>query len=215
MNNPLLTTSVPPTKAGVQLCFAVLAGGQGKRVGKQNKGLLKWKSKPLVCHVLDWVFSEAQDIGLTFEVLVISNDRLEEYQSLLLDYNYPIKLLSDRLNGFLGPLAGIETVLSNTSAPFVQCLPCDCPTPPPGLVKRLISYQDQASIIVPRDAHREQPLFSQISRNLLPDIVKAIEKDQLAVYKWMKTHSCLVVDASDLSETFINFNKISAEQGLL
>jgi molybdopterin-guanine dinucleotide biosynthesis protein A len=191
-----------------KLAFALLAGGQGRRVGKQNKGLILWQGKPLVAYALDWVFSEAQKLDAPFEVVVVSNDRMDEYQAILSNYDYPIQLLSDRYAGFLGPLAGMETVFSHTRAPFIQCLPCDCPEPPPGLVERLMLYQNQNKVLIPKDAQRDQPLFAQLSRDVWPAIIYALETEKLAVYQWMKTQSYQVVEAADLIDEFKNINQL-------
>lgn len=197
------------TSHSTNLTFALLAGGQGRRVGYQNKGLIQWQERPLIRYALDWLTNETASLNGEVEILLVTNDRMEDYQALLTEYPHPVKLISDRQPGFLGPLAGMDTAFAHTDADWIQCLPCDNPKIPPGLVARLAQFQNQSSIIMPKDASRVQPLFAQIHRSVWPKLVEALAANHLAVYKWMQTQDSYIADVSDLTPSFENFNTLS------
>ena len=194
-----------------KLVFVVLAGGQGKRAGGQNKGLILWQGQPLIQYTLDWIAEEAKSLNGLFEVVLVTNDRFDDYLSLItdLDYCFEIKLVPDRYPDFKGPLAGIDAAFAHSIAQWLQCVPCDSTHLPRGLSQRLATAHSHNLIITPRDAHRDQPLFSQIHKSLWPSLMTSIEQDKLAVYRWMLEHQPTLVDVSDLISDFENFNTLT------
>ncbi|HVC50001.1 MAG TPA: NTP transferase domain-containing protein, partial [Burkholderiales bacterium] len=72
----------------------ILAGGQGRRMGGTDKGLVSFHQEPFIAHVLRRLAPQVD------EILINANQNLETYQS----FGYPV--ISDAIRGFAGPLAG-------------------------------------------------------------------------------------------------------------
>src|SRR5215472_5112668 len=104
----------------------VLAGGQGRRMGSVDKGLVALNGKPLVRHVVER-FEPQVD-----EILINANRNIEQYETL----GWPV--IRDRIEGFAGPLAGLHAGLSHARHALIATVPCDSPFIAPDLVARLV-----------------------------------------------------------------------------
>lgn len=206
-----------------RLDFAILCGGQGRRMGGVNKGLIKWQGIPMIVHLIDWVLTEINTLPDSMRkptIWVVTNSQLSDYKDSLTPYQTQlnIELITDRFTGYLGPLAGIDTVFASSRAQGLQVLPCDCPTPPAGLVAKLAAVAQQDStnqIFIPWDGERVQPLFSQLHRSCWPSLINALENEQLAVYRWMQQQANIQVDCVDLATGFKNINSMTTLEELI
>ncbi|MFD1260480.1 molybdenum cofactor guanylyltransferase MobA [Entomomonas asaccharolytica] len=106
----------------------ILAGGQGQRVGRQNKGLLKLQGKPLVQHVFDNLSAQVD------EVVISANEDIKSYQTLVKSVFTDNPCWQGK-----GPLAGIisasQVLPKNIDA--IQVVPCDTPFLPSDLIAQL------------------------------------------------------------------------------
>jgi len=211
-----MTTPHPRfTRPDTSLDFAILCGGQGKRMGGINKGLIHWQGKPIIVHLLDWIRTEYTSNAATLKpkVWLVTNTHATDYQTLVIPHqnDLNIQIIADRFKGYLGPLAGIDAALAASQATRIQLLPCDCPTPPLGLTARLNNAhqsEPDKQLWTPFDGTRTQPLFSQIKRDLHPSLISALEQNHLAVNRWMQQQDCMQVDCTNLG-TFKNINQPS------
>jgi len=105
----------------------VLAGGQGRRMGTIDKGLVPLRGRAMVQHVLDRFRPQVD------EIIINANQHRAEYEA----FGHPV--LSDAIGGFAGPLAGLQVGLSRASFPLIATVPCDSPFLPGDLVARLAS----------------------------------------------------------------------------
>lgn len=141
----------------------VLAGGQGRRMGGADKGLLDYQGRPLI----EWVLA-----ALTPQVdeLVISANRnLETYAA------YGHRVLPDTLPDFPGPLAGVLAALQAVSADWLMVVPCDTPHLPTDLVLRLLGAAQLESMplaVAADDARVHHTCF----------IVRTDQRDKLAAF---------------------------------
>ena len=78
----------------------VLAGGQGSRMGGVDKGLVPFRGRPLVEHVIERLRPQVDTI------LINANRNPEAYAA----FGHPV--ISDEIEGFAGPLAGFERGLA-------------------------------------------------------------------------------------------------------
>ena len=177
----------------------ILAGGQGRRMNHSDKGLILWKDKMLISHVLDAIRPQLDHI------VINANQHPQQYQTL----NY--ELITDSIEGFKGPLAGILSGMQFCrEANYLLVLPCDCPTPPADLFKRLaqtINDNPQASIAIADDGQRQQPLFGLYKTSLLAELESALNKGHNKVMKFVKDNNMITTDFSDQPDAFKNFNK--------
>ena len=128
----------------------ILAGGQGKRMGGADKGLLELDGKPLIAHLLDHLTPSPARI-------VISANR---NQTTYL--HWADQVVSDERDGFQGPMAGLEAAL-DASQGLCLCLPCDLVQPPGPMPGDLPKKAGPDHVCVAQDPIRRQPLCLALS----------------------------------------------------
>ena len=187
-----MDTFLPYSITGV-----ILAGGQGQRMGGQDKGLLSYQGKPLVHHAIE-VLSKQVD-----KLIINANRNVEQYQQ----FGYPI--VKDKLDGFCGPLAGMLSAMHACDTDYILTAPCDSPTISPLLRQRLMEVllKEQADIAVAHDGNRMQPVFSLISCNLRDDLENYLMQGDRKIDLWFERHKLALVDFSDHIDNFVNFNR--------
>lgn len=105
----------------------ILAGGRGSRMGHVDKGLQLFRGEPMAAHVL-------RRLGPQVDALAINaNQNLDLYAA----FGAPV--WPDDLEGFEGPLAGLETGMRRCTTGFLVTAPCDSPFLPADLVARLLA----------------------------------------------------------------------------
>jgi len=175
----------------------VLAGGKGRRVNEQDKGLIPFLDKNLVEHVITSLSNETKDI------LIIANRNRKAYTS----FGFPV--ISDRIDGFQGPLAGIDAAFSETGNPFLLCVPCDSPFLPNNLIQRFIdAATGNNPVVVASDGHRLHPVVSLIHRSVWPDIEIRLSEGRLKLMDWIESAGYDVADFSSCPNALQNFNTI-------
>lgn len=100
-----------------KLYLIILAGGQGKRMGGADKGLLELDGKPLIAHLLDHLTPSPA------RIVISANRNQTTYR------HWADQVVSDERDGFQGPMAGLEAAL-DASQGLCLCLPCDLVQPP-------------------------------------------------------------------------------------
>ena len=109
-----------------RLAAVILAGGQGRRMGGADKGLVEYRGRPLI----EWVLAAlAPQVG---EIVISANRNLERYAA------YGRRVLPDTLPDFPGPLAGVLAALQAVTADWLLVVPCDTPHLPADLALRLL-----------------------------------------------------------------------------
>ena len=99
----------------------VLAGGMGRRMDSRDKGLIAFRGKPMVAHVIERL---APQVG---SLIINANRNLDQYGGL----GYPV--VSDEVSGYAGPLAGLHAGLRACTTPLIVTAPCDSPFLPTDL----------------------------------------------------------------------------------
>lgn len=103
----------------------ILAGGRGSRMGSVDKGLQPFRGVPLVLHVLQRITPQVA------HVMINANRNLPAYRTLC------DTVVPDQIDGFPGPLAGLQVGLSHCRTRYLVSVPCDAPFLPADLVVRL------------------------------------------------------------------------------
>ena len=174
----------------------ILAGGQGRRMGGKDKGLVKFADKPLIQSVIDKILPQVE------QVIINANRNTRDYKAL----GYPV--ISDAMNNFQGPLAGFMAAMEFVTSKYIVFVPCDGPMLSDELVNRLASQllADNADIAVAHDGQRMQPVYVLISTHLKDSLEQYLLSNQRKIDRWYANHKVTVVDFSDTPDTFININ---------
>jgi len=174
----------------------VLAGGQGRRMGSVDKGLVSLRGVPMVRHVLDRLRPQVS------EILINANQHRAEYEA----FGHPV--LADAIAGFAGPLAGLQVGLSHASYPLVATVPCDSPFLPSDLVTRLEGELTArgADLAVARTFDQPHPVFALVRRAVLPHLTQFLEQGGRKIDAWYATLSTVEVGFDDEADAFRNIN---------
>lgn len=175
----------------------VLAGGMGRRVAEQDKGLLTFQGKKMVEHVLDTL------AGQTNNILIVANRNIDTYQA----FGYPV--ISDRVKGYLGPLAGIDAAFAHTNSAYLACIACDSPLIPNDLLARMINAATGNNpLVIATDGERLHPVINLVSRSLWPDIEQRLARQQLKLMDWVESAGYDKADFSTDPKTLSNINTL-------
>lgn len=174
----------------------ILAGGQGRRFGGVDKGLLELHGKPLIEYVIDALRPQSDTL------IINANRNLDFYTR----YGFPV--ICDAV-GLHGPLAGIASTLSAITTDYALTAPCDSPFLPADLGIRLLTSleQNNADLAVAHDGQRLQPLFLLLKKSLILSLQHYLMQD-LKVELWVMSQRHVVTDFSDQTSAFININTI-------
>lgn len=136
----------------------ILAGGQGSRMGGEDKGLVSLNGLPLYQHVLARLRPQVD------EVLISANRNLHLYASS----GCPV--VSDSFPDFAGPLAGIFSALQAARSEWVAFCSCDTPTIPSDYIARLWAEKGSANALWVRTTQRDHPTLALIHRSVAADL---------------------------------------------
>jgi molybdopterin-guanine dinucleotide biosynthesis protein A len=173
----------------------ILAGGLGRRMGGVDKGLQLMAGKALVMRVMERLTPQVDTL------LINANRNLDAYAAL----GCPI--VSDRIEGFAGPLVGIHAGLTVCTTPLLVTAPCDVPFLPSDLVARLYDAlsHDGTDIALPRTGDGLQPAFTLMRRDVLSNLTDYLAAGHRRIQDWCRQLPLSVVDFSD-GDSFANIN---------
>src|SRR5690606_23751023 len=106
----------------------ILSGGQGRRLGGVDKGLVRLHDRPLIEYVLRALAPQAN------KVLISANQNEEQYSQ----YGQVVHDPAD-FDGSQGPLAGLLAAAPHVETPWLIVAGCDMPALPQDYVTRLYS----------------------------------------------------------------------------
>ncbi len=183
--------------ANTPITAILLAGGAGRRMGGEDKGLLKLKGKPLV----EWVLARIQP--QVDEILISANRNLEIYVT----FGYPV--LPDKTEGFAGPLAGIARGLLDAKHELILSAPCDTPFLPDDLVARLQAALEQGNddMAIPVVGGNPQYAICLMRRRVGANLAVFLAQGGHRVQEWQAGLKCAQVDFSDAAPFFVNLNR--------
>jgi molybdopterin-guanine dinucleotide biosynthesis protein A len=96
----------------------ILAGGQGRRMGGCNKGLLNYNARPLVSYAVEQLRPQVD------RLMIIANQAQDQYR-VWTETVYADDPSMGMAPGAGGPLLGIWTALQHTNTPWAAVMPCD------------------------------------------------------------------------------------------
>jgi molybdopterin-guanine dinucleotide biosynthesis protein A len=180
--------------AAERVAGVVLAGGQGRRMGGVDKGLIEYRGRPLI----EWTLAAlAPQVD---ELVVSANRNLGTYAA------YGHRVLPDTLPDFAGPLAGVLAALEAVNADWLLVAPCDTPKLPADLAHRLLAAAQQAGVplAVAADETRVHHGCFIVSTDQHDNLAAYLARGERAVRHWQAGLASTTVrfDAA----CFANFN---------
>ncbi|MGM0915679.1 MAG: molybdenum cofactor guanylyltransferase MobA [Pseudomonadota bacterium] len=172
----------------------ILAGGQGRRMGGVDKGLVPFAGRPLVAHVRERL------AGQVAELLVNANRSLDAYAE------FADRVIEDAEEGYQGPLMGIYSGLRAARTPWLLVVPCDTPALPDDLVVRLVAGIGEADIAVAGDGQRLHPVVALMRTALADDLASALAGGERKIDRWYARHAWVQVDFAEGPGAFANLN---------
>ena len=181
---------------GVESVAAViLAGGQGRRMGGADKGLIDYRGRPLI----EWVLAAlAPQVG---ELVISANRNLERYAA------YGRRVLPDTLPDYPGPLAGVLAALQALTADWLLVAPCDTPHLPADLAFRLLGAAQLESVplAVAADAERVHHSCFLVHTDQRDHLAAFLARGERAVRRWQAELSSTTVRFE--AAAFANLNR--------
>lgn len=162
----------------------ILAGGRGTRMGQVDKGLQNFRGAPMALHAL---MRLSPQVG---EIIINANQNLAVYES------FGTQVWPDQIEGYAGPLAGVQTGLVHCETPYLLTVPCDSPLLPTDLAERLslglLSNDADLAVAVTTEyedgvARRQpHPVFSLLKASLLDDLTAFLTQGGRKVDAWFQ-----------------------------
>ena len=174
----------------------ILAGGQGRRMGSVDKGLELLDGVPMAQRVIERFAPQVE------ELLVNANRNVERYA------HFGYRIVRDRIDGFAGPLAGLQRGLEEAAQPLVATAPCDSPFLPLDLVSRLRAAleRDGAELAVARTGSQPHPVFCLCRKRLLGHLNAFLQGGGRKIDAWYAALKVIEVAFDDEAGAFDNIN---------
>lgn len=167
----------------------ILAGGQGSRMGGRDKGLVSYRGKPLVDHVIGRIAPQVD------ELLISANRNLEDYAQR------GYRVIADTLPDFQGPLAGVLAGLQAASCEWVLVVPCDMPNLPANLAQRLLAARRGLAIVAAEDDLRSHPAVMLVHVSLAQALAAYLASGKRSVHGFQESTKPVKVrfDAAEMA----------------
>ncbi|MDM8545089.1 molybdenum cofactor guanylyltransferase MobA [Candidatus Venteria ishoeyi] len=175
----------------------ILAGGQGKRMGGRDKGLVPLAGTPMIAQVIQRLQPQVGNLSIN------ANRNLETYRQ------WGLPVIADALPDYPGPLAGIAASLQSINTEYALFVPCDSPFLPTDLCVRLWHelQQQQAVLCYAKDSQRQQPLFVLMRTDLVIHLSEYLNNGGRGVQRWYQELAATVCDFSGQTQAFRNINQ--------
>lgn len=172
----------------------ILAGGQGRRMGGEDKGLVMMQGKPLYQHVLQRLRPQV-DI-----VLISANRNIDRYQVS------GCQVVTDTTQDYLGPLAGMLSGLRNSSTEWAAFCACDTPDIPDDFVMRLWQQRNNAPVVWVKSSQRDHPTLALMNKAIADDLETWLLRGERRLMQFMREHGGHPVLFSEPESAFRNIN---------
>ncbi|MBE8189314.1 MAG: molybdenum cofactor guanylyltransferase [Candidatus Thioglobus sp.] len=174
----------------------LLSGGQSKRFGGVDKGLLKVNQQPL----MQPGFAELKKCA--GEVFISANRNIKKYQQFA-------PVIQDDSRDFQGPLAGIAAALQVCKTPYLLVIPCDMPNLKAEILQTLadkLHLSPAADLCIAHDGKRLQPLVTLMKISVLPSLLRFLRGGERKLQDWQRRQNLAIVTINN-QQKFCNLNK--------
>ena len=146
----------------------ILAGGQNKRFGGQNKAFLRIGGQRIVDRLVD-------AYGRIFnQVVLVTNDPVaySDLDALVVSDHYPRR----------SSLNGLHAGLFAAAHEYAFFTACDAPFAKPSLIRCVLDHiEPRADIIIPTTSAGYEPMFAVYKKSCLPAMAQQLENDLLKI----------------------------------
>jgi molybdopterin-guanine dinucleotide biosynthesis protein A len=165
-------------------------------MGGVDKGLVPLAGKPMAAHALERLSPQVDE-------LIISANR-----NTLAWEAFGYRVLSDDIQGYAGPLAGLHAALTRASHPLVVTAPCDSPYLPIDLVARLAAawHATGADVAVVKTFERLHPVFCLCGRETITQLDAYLAAGGRRMDRWYADLKVVEVAFDDQDAAFRNIN---------
>tara|TARA_B100000767_G_C19764717_1_gene536953 strand:+ start:1761 stop:2438 length:678 start_codon:yes stop_codon:yes gene_type:complete len=145
----------------------ILAGGQSRRFNFRNKGLVAFKHKPMVAHVIERIGPQVGHLAVSCNTNIDQYSTIcDQYRSLLGANQTWGTCLADSASSKLnGPLAGIEQHMKGLQPLYWFICSCDMPLIPKDIVsvltQAMVKYERQACHIIDDQGHHQLAIIAE------------------------------------------------------
>jgi molybdopterin-guanine dinucleotide biosynthesis protein A len=181
----------------------LLAGGQSRRMGGDDKALRMLSGKPLMQHAINRMRPQARALAIS------ANGDPQRFA----EFGLPV--LADTVAGFPGPLAGILAGMrwaAGFGLEWVATAACDTPFIPLDLVARLWAAGGGLYPAIAASAGREHPVCGLWPVDMADRLEEALAAGQRRVYGWAVSQGVVFVDfplasaGGSTVDPFLNIN---------
>lgn len=178
------------------ITVVILAGGKGRRMGGQDKGLISYKNVALIKHVIDSISQQ------TSKILINANRNQQQYAR----FGFPV--IEDTLSDYQGPLAGFLAAMSAAETRYILTLPCDGPIIVNNYLSSMLQSMnsDNKELAIASDGDRMQPVYALIPVALKTSLNQFLAEGERKIDRWYQRHSYSLVEFSEESGLFTNMN---------
>jgi molybdenum cofactor guanylyltransferase len=157
-----------------RIAAVILAGGQGRRMGGVDKGLVDYQGRPLI----EWVLAALTP--QVDEVVISANRNLDQYAA------YGHRVLPDMLPDHPGPLAGVLAAMQAITTDWLAVVPCDTPHLPLDLAARLLDAAQRSGVplAVAKDDMRTHHTCFIVRTNQRDTLIDYLARGERAVRHW-------------------------------
>ncbi|MFZ2168130.1 MAG: molybdenum cofactor guanylyltransferase MobA [Methylococcaceae bacterium] len=177
----------------------ILAGGLARRMNNQDKGLINYKGRPLVCYAIAALTAVAD------HPLINANRNREQYQA------FGLPVVADQTNSFDGPLAGVLTAMIYSDAEVLVVMPCDSPLIKAEHLQKLLTTraENNADVAVAFDGERLHPVFLALKTALRTSLQDYLASGQRKIDRWLEQQKMVKADFGNEPGIFININTMT------
>lgn len=193
-----------PLPQRANITGVLLAGGLSRRMSAEgrsvDKGLRLLDDQPLAWHVIRRIQPQ---VGA---LMINANRNLDAWRA------FGLPVFEDRIDGFAGPLAGLDAAMARIRTPWIMTVPCDTPALPDDLVERLAQAATStcAEVAVARTGTQAQPVFSLVRSSLHAHLSEFLATGRRRIDAWYAPLRVTEVDFSDP----LAFRNLNTEQDL-
>lgn len=162
----------------------ILAGGEGRRMGGQDKGWCVQNNKTFIETTLQQIQRQTAMLDQAVTIVISANRNLPDYLSL----GHPV--FSDIRPGYCGPLAGIEAAMSESSLSHINrwiTWPVDSLNVPDDYLLNMLTSKSEVSFI--KQHRRAHYAHLCISKELKNSLSSYLDSKHNSIKGWLQSFS--------------------------